>query len=109
VTIEDAAMLHRMQARGQRLRVRLTMGCTTLPDFESRNLVAELRGAELPQEVVLLSGHLDSWDVGQGALDDAAGVFISWQALSTLARLEAPDPICSRPDGRSIRLRPAPR
>jgi carboxypeptidase Q len=103
VTIEDAAMLHRMQARGQRLRVRLTMGCTTLPDFESRNLVAELRGA------VLLSGHLDSWDVGQGALDDAAGVFISWQALSTLARLEAPDPICSRPDGRSIRLRPAPR
>ncbi len=49
--------------------------------------MAEWRGAQTPEEVVLLSGHLDSWDVGVGAMDDGGGVAIAWQALSTLAAL----------------------
>lgn len=58
-----------------------------LAPAESHNVVAEWRGSETPEEVVLLSGHLDSWDVGVGAMDDGGGVAIAWQALSTLRAL----------------------
>ena len=70
ISSEDASLLHRIAARGQSPVLRLTMGATTLPDALSRNVIAELEGREFPQEVVLLGGHIDSWDVGQGAMDD---------------------------------------
>ncbi len=87
VSIEDAMMLHRMQGRGQPVVVRLVMSARTLPDAPSRNVVAELRGAERPDEVVVISGHLDSWDVGTGAMDDAGGFVAAWQALLLMHRL----------------------
>lgn len=87
VTVEDAEALARMQARGQDVVLRLSMGAQNLPARQARNVVAEWRGTELPDEVVLLSGHLDSWDVGVGAMDDGGGLVISWQALSTLRAL----------------------
>ncbi len=87
ISIEDAMMLHRMQLRGQPVVVTLRMGARTLPDVPSRNVVAELRGAERPDEVVVVSGHLDSWDVGSGAMDDAGGFVASWQALLLMKRL----------------------
>ncbi|HXE56576.1 MAG TPA: M28 family metallopeptidase [Gemmatimonadales bacterium] len=87
ITPEDAAMLHRMQARGERIVVRLVMGARTLPDAPSRNVVAELRGSERPDEVVVLGGHIDSWDVGQGAMDDAGGVVAAWEAVGLMKRL----------------------
>jgi carboxypeptidase Q len=87
LTVEDAAMLHRMQERGERVVVRLRMGATTLPDRESRNLMGELVGRERPDEVVVLGGHIDSWDVGQGAMDDAGGVVAAWEAVRLLRRL----------------------
>jgi Zn-dependent M28 family amino/carboxypeptidase len=59
----------------------------TLPDADSANVVAELRGRERPDEIVLLGAHLDSWDVGQGAQDDGAGVVCVMQALATLRAL----------------------
>jgi carboxypeptidase Q len=58
-----------------------------LPPAPSHNVVAEWRGAERPEEVIILSGHLDSWDVGAGAMDDGGGVAIAWQALSALRAL----------------------
>src|SRR5205085_5338629 len=73
ITVEDAEMLQRMQDRGERLTVRVTMGARTLPDAPARNVIAELRGSEPPDEVVVIGGHIDSWDVGQGAVDDAGG------------------------------------
>ena len=87
VTIEDAEMLARMQARGTKIVVKLYMEASDNGLVESTNTVAEVQGSEHPEQVVLVSGHLDSWDVGQGAMDDGGGAFISWQALSTVRHL----------------------
>ncbi|HSJ10213.1 MAG TPA: M28 family metallopeptidase [Longimicrobiales bacterium] len=87
ITVEDALMLARMQARGERIRVTLRMGAQTLPDAQSRNVVAELRGRERPDEVIVLGGHIDSWDVGTGAMDDAGGSVAAWEAVRLLQRL----------------------
>ena len=81
LTIEGAARLARIQARGERPRLRLAMAAQTLPDALSRNVVAELRGRERPDEVVVLGGHIDSWDVGQGVTDDAGGCVAAWEAV----------------------------
>jgi carboxypeptidase Q len=87
ITVEDAMLLHRLQDRGQPISVRLVMGARTLPDAPSRNVVAELRGRELPDEVVVMGGHVDSWDVGQGAMDDAGGVVAAWEAVRLMKAL----------------------
>uniref|UniRef100_A0A673HZZ5 Carboxypeptidase Q n=1 Tax=Sinocyclocheilus rhinocerous TaxID=307959 RepID=A0A673HZZ5_9TELE len=87
ITVEDAQMMARMACRGQRIVVRLTMRDQTLPDVDSYNTLAEITGSEHPEQVVLLSGHLDSWDMGQGAMDDGGGVTISWEALSLIRDL----------------------
>lgn len=87
ITVEDAMMLHRMQDRGERIVVKLTMGAETLPDARSRNVVAEIRGRELPDEIVVIGGHIDSWDVGTGAMDDGGGVVVAWEAVRLLKEL----------------------
>lgn len=87
ITLEDSAMFDRMTKRGDRVVIRLYIGGKYYGMTESRNLIAELNGTKYPDEVVIVSGHLDSWDVGQGALDDGGGAFISWRALSLLKKL----------------------
>jgi len=87
LTVEDARMLHRMQDRGERVVVHLEMSARTLPDRESRNVMGELVGRERQDEVVVMGGHIDSWDVGQGAMDDGGGVVVAWEALRVLKRL----------------------
>lgn len=87
ITTEDAALLHRLQDRGQPIRVRLQMSARMLPDAPSRNVVAELRGRERPDEVAVIGGHIDSWDVGQGAMDDAGGVVAAWEAVRLMKAL----------------------
>jgi len=87
VTAEDADMLQRMQERGQRIEVLLKMGARTLPDVPSRNVVAEIAGRERPEELVVLGGHIDSWDVGQGAMDDGGGSVAAWEAVRLMKEL----------------------
>ena len=87
ITVEDAGLLHRMQDRGERVVVRLQMEAQMLPDVVSRNVIAELRGSEFPNEVVVMGGHIDSWDVGQGAMDDGGGVVVAWEAIRLLKAL----------------------
>lgn len=87
ITVEDAELMWRIAQRGQTIIVKLIMGAKTLPDADSFNTVAEIRGWQHPEQVVLLSGHLDSWDVGQGAMDDGGGAMISWEALSLIKDL----------------------
>ena len=61
--------LDRFQQRNQSIEIFLYMEAQTLPDVIGYNLVAEIKGSTLPDETVLVSGHLDSWDVGQGKID----------------------------------------
>ncbi len=87
VTIEAAEMMQRMQARGETIRLRLKMEAKFRPDAESANVVAELKGRERPEEIVLVGGHFDSWDVGQGAHDDGGGCMVAWEAIRLLKKL----------------------
>lgn len=87
ITPEDADMIARLVQRGEKVVVKLTMAAQTLPDAPSRNVVGEIRGSQFPDEVVVMGGHIDSWDVGRGAMDDAGGVVVAWEALRVLKRL----------------------
>ncbi len=84
LTPEDADRLHRIQERGQRIVIRLKMDAVTMPDATSRNVIADLRGTESPEKVVVVGGHIDSWDVGQGAQDDGGGCMMAWHAIRLL-------------------------
>jgi len=88
VAVEDARRLRRMVERGERVTLRLRMEAETLPDAESANVVGELRGRERPDEIVLVGAHLDSWDVGDGASDNAGGCIAVWEIARLLARLQ---------------------
>jgi Iap family predicted aminopeptidase len=87
ITPEDAAWIRQMTMRGHEVRVRLRMEAQTLPDADSANVIGELVGRELPDEVVAIGGHLDSWDVGQGAQDDGAGALAAWRAVVLMKQL----------------------
>jgi carboxypeptidase Q len=87
VTIEGAELLQRLYDRGVTPTLRLKMEAKFLPDAESANVIAEIRGSEKPDEIVLVSGHFDSWDVGQGAHDDGGGCIVAWEAVRLLKEL----------------------
>jgi carboxypeptidase Q len=87
ITIEAAELLQRMYDRGDHPTVRLKMEAKFLPDAESANVIAELKGTERPDEIVLIGGHFDSWDVGEGAHDDGGSCIAAWEALRLLKEL----------------------
>jgi carboxypeptidase Q len=87
ITIEVAEFLQRMNDRGEHPTLRLKMEAKFLPDAESANVIAELRGSEKPDEIVLIGGHFDSWDVGQGAHDDGGGCIVAWETIRLLKEL----------------------
>jgi carboxypeptidase Q len=87
VAAEDANRMARMVARGQRVRLRLVLEGRHEGEIESANLVGEIIGRERPGEIVLLGCHIDSWDVGTGASDDAVGCIVTWEAARLMVRL----------------------
>jgi carboxypeptidase Q len=87
IATEDADLLQRMTDRGSRIVVRLQMDARFEADVESANLVGELRGRERPDELVVIGGHIDSWDVGAGASDDGSGCVVTWEALRLMKKL----------------------
>jgi carboxypeptidase Q len=87
VSSEDADLIERMTARREKVVVRLKMDARTESDVESANVIGELRGRELPEEIVVVSGHLDSWDVGAGATDDGGGCVVAMDALRVMKTL----------------------
>ena len=87
VSPEDAIMIARLTASGVTVRVRLQMSARMLADAESANVIGEIPGREHPEEVVVMGGHLDSWDVGQGAQDDGASIMAALQAVAIIKKL----------------------
>ena len=87
VSYKDAETIAYLAKTG-RVRMKLTLTPQTLPDAPSYNVIADLKGSEKPDEVVIVSGHLDSWDLGRGAIDDGAGVAVAMQVASTLKQLK---------------------
>lgn len=87
ITTEDADRIARLVARGKRVVVELKMAAKLMGDRPSHNVIAELKGREAPHEIVVIGGHIDSWDVGQGAHDDGGGVVMAIQTLRLLRRL----------------------
>ena len=87
LSTEDAELVHRLLARGDRVRMNLVLTPRTLPDVESANVIAEIRGSERPEEIVLVGGHLDSWDLGTGAIDNASGSAMVMEVLRAFKEL----------------------
>ena len=83
----DANRIVRLTNRGRRVRMRLVTSGRYEADAESANVVGEIVGRERPEEIVLVGGHLDSWDVGTGASDDGAGCIVTWEAARLMKRL----------------------
>jgi len=87
LTMEDAMMLGRIHDRGERITLKLNMEAKTVGDRWSRNIISEIRGYERPDEIVVVGGHIDSWDVGQGAHDDGGACIASWEVLRLIKDL----------------------
>jgi hypothetical protein len=87
ITVEDAEWLRRMTQAGEAVTLSLRMEARLEREADSANVIAEIRGRETPDEVVVMGGHLDSWDVGQGAHDDGCATMAAWQALVVLKQL----------------------
>jgi hypothetical protein len=87
ITVEDAEWLRRMAAAGETVTLSLRMEARLAGDADSANVIAEIRGREKPDEVVVMGGHYDSWDVGQGAHDDGCSCMAAWQALTILKQM----------------------
>src|SRR5208283_4398089 len=86
VTAEDADLIAHLAAQGK-VRMHLSLTPQKLPDATSYNVIADLKGSEHPEQIVIVSGHLDSWDLGTGAIDDGAGVVVAMEAAEILQRL----------------------
>ncbi len=87
ITAEDAVLIARLVVQGP-VRMHLTLTPAKYPDVESYNVIADLKGSEQPEQIVIVSGHLDSWDLGTGAIDDGAGVAVAMQTAAIFQELK---------------------
>jgi len=87
VSSEDAMMIARLCADGVPVKVHIEMGAHMEPDADSGDVIGEIPGREKPEEIVVIGGHIDSWDVGQGAQDDGASIMACLQALALMHKL----------------------
>ncbi|WP_405371212.1 M20/M25/M40 family metallo-hydrolase [Nonlabens sp. Asnod2-A12] len=88
ISTNDAEKLHTYLSLDKNLQFFLKQDCTVWGDVESYNVIGEIKGTKYPNEVIIVGGHLDSWDLGDGSHDDGAGVVQSMQVLETLKKLD---------------------
>ena len=86
VAAEDGDLIARLAAKGA-VRMHLVLTPQQLPDAVSYNVIADLKGSEQPDQIIIVSGHLDSWDLGTGAIDDGAGVVVAMQTVQLIKQL----------------------
>jgi carboxypeptidase Q len=87
ISTEDADMIARIVNRGQIVTVTLKMACQNLVPTTSHNVYGDFKGSKYPNEIILLGGHMDSWDVGTGAMDDLGGAMVCYEAVRTMIAL----------------------
>jgi carboxypeptidase Q len=87
VAAEDAGLMARLAAQGK-IRMHLTLTSETGPESTSYNVIGDIKGSEHPEQIVIVSGHLDSWDLGTGAIDDAAGVTVAMETAHLVEKLQ---------------------
>jgi len=87
ITLEDATLIQRLTDAGETVAVHLYMEAHTLPDADSANVMGEIPGREKPEEIVVMGGHIDSWDVGAGAQDDGTGIMAALEAAVVIKKL----------------------
>ena len=88
ISTNDAQLLSSMIALNPKLRFFLKQNCKNYPDIKSYNVIGEIKGSENPEKIILVGGHLDSWDLGDGAHDDGAGVVQSMEVLNIFKSLK---------------------
>lgn len=86
ISVEDALMIERLAKEGP-VKIHLQMEAHTEPDAKAGNVMGEIVGSEHPEQIVVLGGHIDSWDVGQGAQDDGSGIMATFEAVSLIHKL----------------------
>jgi hypothetical protein len=86
ISVEDALLIERLAKEGP-VKVHLEMDAHMEPDVQAGNVIGEIVGSEHPEQVVVLGGHIDSWDVGQGAQDDGGGIMATFEAVSLIHKL----------------------
>jgi hypothetical protein len=86
ISVEDALLIERLAKEGP-VQVHLEMDAHMEPEVKAGNVIGEIVGSEHPEQVVVLGGHIDSWDVGQGAQDDGSGIMASFEAVSLIHKL----------------------
>ncbi|CAD5217050.1 unnamed protein product [Bursaphelenchus xylophilus] len=91
LSLEEAELLGRLARRNKTLKISIDIRSKNLPPCTSRNIIFDIKGSEKPEEVVLISAHIDSWDLGQGALDDGGGMAAVWQAMKVIRELGQTD------------------
>ena len=87
ITLEDATLIQRLTDTGETVSVHLYMEAHMLPDADSANVMGEIPGREKPEEIVVMGGHIDSWDVGAGAQDDGSGIMAALEAAAVIRKL----------------------
>lgn len=87
LSLEHASLLRRISESGQRIVIKMNMEAEQLADVEAGNVIGEIIGSQNPQDIIVLSGHLDSWDVGQGAQDDGVGCVIAIEAANLIRQM----------------------
>jgi hypothetical protein len=86
ITVEDALLIERLAKQGP-VKIHLQMDAHMEPDVQAGNVIGDLPGSEHPEQIVVLGGHIDSWDVGQGAQDDGSGIMATFEAVSLIHKL----------------------
>src|SRR5438045_5170863 len=87
VTAEDADLIADLARQGP-VKMKLVLTPQTLPEVESANVIGDIKGTEHPEQVIIVSGHLDSWDLGTGAIDDGAGVAVAMETAHLVRQLQ---------------------
>ena len=87
LSVPDADLLERLLLSGKPVRVAFSLASKVLPDAESANVIGEVTGKEKPDEIVLIGAHLDSWDLGHGAIDDGTGCAAVMEAARLISLL----------------------